>query len=53
MHDPQHTLEGMLILRCFCCNAFQPLLEYDMRVHLLDGHHRELNTNLPLRGKRV
>jgi hypothetical protein len=51
IHDPQHTLDGMLVLRCFFCNGFQTPIEYDMRVHLLERHRMELVTHLPLRGK--
>jgi hypothetical protein len=51
LHDPQHTLDGMLVLRCFFCNAFQTPIEYDMKVHLLDKHRKELITHLPIRGK--
>jgi hypothetical protein len=51
IHDPQHTLDGMLVLKCFFCNAFQTPIEYDMKVHLLDRHRIELLTHLPIRGK--
>ena len=51
IHDPNRTLDGMLTLHCFFCNAFQTPIEYDMRVHLLDRHREELVTHLPLRGK--
>ena len=51
MHDPQHTLDGMLVLKCFFCNAFQTPIEYDMRVHLRYTHRKELITHLPIRGK--
>ena len=51
IHDPQHTLEGMLVLYCFFCNTFQTPIEYDMRVHLLETHRKKLVTDLPLRGK--
>jgi hypothetical protein len=51
IHDPNRTLDGMLVLRCFFCNAFQTPIEYDMNVHLLDRHKKELVTHLPLRGK--
>jgi hypothetical protein len=51
IHDPQHTLDGMLVLRCFFCNTFQTTIEYDMRVHLLEAHRKKLVTDLPLRGK--
>ncbi len=34
MHDPQHNLDGMLILRCLFCELFQTPMEYDMKVHL-------------------
>jgi hypothetical protein len=51
MHDPHHTLDGMLVLRYFFCNIFQTPIEFDMKVHLLDKHHDELITHLPLRGR--
>jgi hypothetical protein len=38
IHDPQHTLDGMLVLRCFFCKTFQTKIEYDMKVHLLHKH---------------
>ena len=49
--DPQHALDGMLVLRCFFCNTFQTPIEYDMKVHLLERHRMQLVTDLPLRGK--
>jgi hypothetical protein len=51
MHDPQHTLDGMLVLHCFFCKTFQTPIEYDMKVHLRNTHREELVTHLPLRGK--
>jgi hypothetical protein len=51
MHDPQHILDGMLVLRCFFCKTFQTPIEYDMKVHLRNTHRMELVTKLPLRGK--
>jgi hypothetical protein len=51
IHDPQHTLDGMLVLKCFFCNAFQTPIEYDMKVHLRYTHRKELVTHLPIRGK--
>jgi hypothetical protein len=51
IHDPQHTLDGMLALTCFFCNAFKTAIEYDMNVHLKDKHRMELITQLPLREK--
>jgi hypothetical protein len=51
MHDPHHTLDGTLVLRCFFCDTFQTPIEYDMEVHLLDLHRDELVTHLPIRGK--
>jgi hypothetical protein len=41
----------MLVLRYFFCNIFQTPIEFDMKVHLLDKHHDELITHLPLRGR--
>jgi hypothetical protein len=51
IHDPNRTLDGMLVLRCFFCNAFQTPIEYDINVHLKDRHREALVTHLPLRGK--
>ena len=34
IHDPHHTLDGMLVLSCFFWNTFQTPIEYDMTVHL-------------------
>ena len=51
IHDPQHTLDGLLVLKCFFCNAFQTPIEYDMKVHLRYTHREELAKHLPLRGK--
>ena len=51
IHDPQHTLDGKLVLKCFFCNAFQTPIEYDMNVHLKGKHRTELVTNLLLRRK--
>jgi hypothetical protein len=49
--DPQRTLDGMLVLKYFFCNAFQTPIEYDMKVHLRCTHRKELVTHLPIRGK--
>ena len=51
IRDPQHTLDGMLVLCCFFCNAFQTPIEFDMEIHLLEAHQKKLATDLPLRGK--
>jgi hypothetical protein len=51
IHDPQHTLDGMLVLCCFFCNAFQTPIEFDIENHLLEAHRKKLVTDLPLRGK--
>ena len=51
IHDPQHTLDGTLVLKCFLCDTFQTPIEFDMRIHLMDRHREELVTHLPLRGK--
>jgi hypothetical protein len=48
INDPQHTLDGMLVLKCFFCNAFQTPIEYDMKVHLRYTHRKELVTHLSL-----
>jgi hypothetical protein len=50
MHDPKHTLDGMLVLRCFFCEKFQTPLKYD-KVHLRHTHQKDLVTKLPLRGR--
>jgi len=51
MHDPQYILDGMSVLCCFFCNAFQTPIEFDMDIHLLEAHRKKLATDLPLRGK--
>jgi hypothetical protein len=51
IHDPQYTLDGMLVLKCIFCNAFQTPIEYDMKVHLRYGHRDELAKKLHLKGK--
>jgi hypothetical protein len=51
IHDPQHTLDGMLVLKCFFCNDFQTPIEYGMKIHLRYTHRKELVTHLPIRGK--
>jgi hypothetical protein len=48
---PEPNVRRMLFLCCFFWDTFQTLIEYDMRVHLLDRHGKELLTDLPLRGK--
>jgi hypothetical protein len=30
MRDPQHILDGMLVLRCFFCDSFQTPIEFDI-----------------------
>ena len=50
IHDLQHTLDGMLVLRYFFCNTLKTPIEFDMRVHLRYVHRKELVTHLPLRG---
>jgi hypothetical protein len=55
-HDPHHTLDGILVLRCHFCKRFQTPIEYDMRVHLRDIHQKDLVIRIPEgwleRGKR-
>jgi hypothetical protein len=51
MHDPQHTLDGRLVLRCLFCDSFQTTIECDMKVHLRYTHQKELVTKLPLKGR--
>src|SRR5215831_1071272 len=46
-HDPHHTLDGMLVLRCYFCKRFQTPIEYDMRVHLHDRHQKDLVIRIP------
>ena len=50
-HDPDHVLDGMLVLRCFFCRRFKTPIEFDMRIHLREIHREELATDLPLKGK--
>ena len=50
IHDPNRTLDGILVLKYFC-NAFQTPIEYDMKVHLRYTHRKGLITHLPIRGK--
>ena len=50
-HDPDHVLDGMLVLRCFFCRTFKTPIEFDMRIHLSEIHQEELATDLPLKGK--
>jgi hypothetical protein len=51
IHDPNRTLDGMLVLRCFFCDTFQTPIEYDMKVHLRYIHREQLAKQLPLKGK--
>ena len=51
MNDPRRTLDGMLVLCCFFCNAFQIPIKFDMEIHLMEAHQKKLVTDLPLRGK--
>jgi hypothetical protein len=46
-HDPHHTLDGMLVLRCYFCKRFQTPIEYDMRIHLRDIHQKDLVIRIP------
>ena len=50
-HDPDHVLDGMLVLRCFFCRRFKTPIEFDIRIHLREIHQEELVTDLPLEGK--
>jgi hypothetical protein len=50
-HDPDHVLDGMLVLRCFFCRRFKTPIEFDIRIHLREIHREELATDLPLKGK--
>jgi hypothetical protein len=51
-HDPDHVLDGMLVLRSFFCRRFKTPIEFDMRIHLREIHQEELATDLPLQGGR-
>lgn len=51
IHDPQHVLDGMLVLKCEFCEVSQTPIESDMRIHLREKHVDELVKGLPLRGK--
>jgi hypothetical protein len=51
MHDPDHVIDGMLVMRCFFCRTFKTPIELDMRIHLREIHQEELVTDLPLQGK--
>src|SRR5215471_18384301 len=51
IHDPQYTLDRMLVLKCFFCNGFKTPIEYDMKVHLRYISQRELVPHLPIQGK--
>jgi len=51
IHDPQYTLDRMLVLKCFFCNGFKTPIEYDMKVHLRYIHRKELVPHLPIQGK--
>jgi len=50
-HDPDHVLDGMLVLRCFFCRTFKTPIEFDMRIHLREIHQKELAKDLRLKGK--
>ena len=53
MHDPKHTLDGMLVLRCSFCEKFQTPLEYDMKVDLRYTHQKDLLTKSAFTGERL
>lgn len=46
-HDPHHTLDGMLVLRCYFCKEFQTPIFYDMMVHLRNTHQKDLVIRIP------
>jgi len=50
-HDPDHVLDGMLVLRCFFLQKIQNAIEFDVRIHLREIHQEELAMDLPLKGK--
>lgn len=49
--DPQHVLDGMLVLKCFFCERYKTPLQNDMRFHLRYTHQVRLLKDLPLSGK--
>jgi len=51
IHDQQHMLDGMLVLKCEFCETSKTPIESDMRIHLREKHVDELVKDLPLRGK--
>ncbi|MGB7953126.1 MAG: hypothetical protein WCF23_04025 [Candidatus Nitrosopolaris sp.] len=51
IHDPQHVLDGTLVLKCEFCETSKTPIESDMRIHLREKHVDELVKDLPLRGK--
>lgn len=50
-HDPDHVLDGMLVLECFFCGKYKTPIKWDLENHLYEEHKEELVKNLPLRGK--
>ncbi|PWU79635.1 MAG: hypothetical protein DLM72_16475 [Candidatus Nitrosopolaris wilkensis] len=50
-HDPDHVLDGMLVLECFFCGRYKTPIEFDMKNHLLELHKGKLISALPVRGK--
>ena len=49
--DPQHVLDGMLVLKCLFCERYKTPIHNDMRTHLRYIHQVQLLKDLPLRGK--
>jgi hypothetical protein len=46
-----YGLTGLVYHFIKTSNVIQTPIEYDMRVHLLDGHRKELITHLPIGGR--
>ncbi|MFZ0894489.1 MAG: hypothetical protein WAZ77_08310 [Candidatus Nitrosopolaris sp.] len=49
--DPQHVLDGMLVLKCLFCERYKTPIQNDMRTHLRYTHQVQLLKDLPLHGK--
>jgi hypothetical protein len=49
--DPQHVLDGMVVLKCLFCERYKTPIQNDMRIHLRYTHQLQLLKDLPLRGK--
>jgi hypothetical protein len=49
--DPQHVLDGMLLLKCLFCERYKTPIQNDMMIHLRYTHQVELLKELPFSGK--